>query len=322
MSMGKSASITIEVFPDPTSTCEDPVVNLNNYIGTGISNKNMLVDSADGITLGIKAHHRFDGDACEATRDGDRAVYTAPTGGDGGGLIYWNYDFVYDFGSAITAPLTALYGIRVRLDFDPADGDVANGDWYQMEYAIDSNLESSGPQGGGSQNMGFAWFGPPSSGGSIAGDFDQGPPSYAKWSGTENHMTIDPAAEGRYDVEVEIFELSSGDVIVSAAMYVLVSDGALVPPSCAVTEPAAPAQCPEDPPADDNTGKKAKSVKDASTAGSASKGTVSASVVAAVCGVVVVVAAAMVVAVKRSRRAHVAQDHVKDFEAQDFEQDF
>ncbi|MHC4810829.1 MAG: hypothetical protein ACYTEV_10755 [Planctomycetota bacterium] len=205
-----ATAVTIGSFdPDGTGTR----TNLNGSIGTGISNQNMVIDSAGGITLGLKSIHRFVGDWGAATLDGDRGVYTVSAGlgadTDPANLASnptaWSYTLAYDLGSA--NPLD--YGLRVRLDFDPADGPVGAGDWYQIDVA---GLPS---QGGDSQTMGFDWY---------AAFSDGAAPGFPNvtFSGTANYSDIDVLALGRYDVEVEIYELGTGNVVVATAMNVMV----------------------------------------------------------------------------------------------------
>ena len=206
-----ATAVTIGSF-DPAGT--GTRTNLNGYIGTGISNQNMVTDSAGGITLGLKSIEAFVGDWGPATLDGYRGVYTvsAGLGADtnpanlASNPTAWSYTIAYDL-SGVANPLD--YGLRVRLDFDPAEGPVGAGDWYQIEVA---GLTT---QGGDSQTMGFDWY---------AGFGDGPAPGFPNvtFSGTANYNYIDVLALGRYDVEVEIFELSTGNVIVATAMNVMV----------------------------------------------------------------------------------------------------
>lgn len=206
-----ATAVTIGSF-DPAGT--GTRTNLNGYIGTGISNQNMVIDSAGGITLGLKSIHRFVGDWGAATLDGDRGVYTvsAGLGADtnpanlASNPTAWSYTLAYDLGG-VANPLD--YGLRIRLDFDPADGPVGAGDWYQIEVA---GLTT---QGGDSQTMGFDWY----------AAFSDGPaPGFPNvtFSGTANYSDIDVLTMGRYDVEVEIYELGTGNVVVATAMNVMV----------------------------------------------------------------------------------------------------
>jgi len=310
MSMGMSASIVIEPFVDPSNPTS---VTVDNFIGgSGNGNTNYIVDTAGGVMLGLKSKNRYYGEWCPATIDSGRAVYVAAAGlgefpagvtsSAADGLTKWSYDYVFDVGTNDVSN----YGLRIRFDFDPAYGNVPNNKWYQVESPL-TPISGSTTQGGESWTMGWNNFGLVPADGTYSG---------LTFSGSANYMDIDPNAAGRYDVEVEIFELNGGNVVVSAAMYVLVVD--VVPDCPTTTTTNTPAV--GDPPLDD--GKKAKSTKKVGSAMfSALKGTASASVVAAVCGVVVVVAFAVLVTVKRSRRARAAQEvQVKDFEAHGFEQ--
>jgi hypothetical protein len=107
------------------------------------------------------------------------------------------------------APTHRDLGLRIRLDVDPADGPVGAGDWYQIDVA---GLPT---QGGDSQTMGFDWY---------AAFADGAAPGFPNvtFSGTANDNDIDVLAMGRYDVEVEIHELGTGNVIVATAMNVMV----------------------------------------------------------------------------------------------------
>lgn len=195
--------------------------NLNAYIGSGISNDNMVLDSAGGISLGLKSHNRFSGDWGAATLDGDRGVYSVdPGAGPGGaGLTKWSYLYVVDFGSETATE----YGIRVKLDFDGADGDVADGDWYVIDFPMDALFGNSFAQ---SETMGFDYYGSLLEGTNTV-DLGGGNMYDYMVSGSDNYIDIDPNTAGRYDVEVEIYALDSngaftGDAVVASAMSVVV----------------------------------------------------------------------------------------------------
>ena len=288
--MGMSSKSSKGASPVPEIGVFDPTPSdggdLDGLVGQGISNDNMIVNSANGVTLALKSQHRFVGDWCAPILDGDRYVFTASTGlGQcsaatcGSSPTTWDYLYVWD------VPTVNYYGIRIRLDFNPAVSPV---NWYQFEYPL-STL-----QGGDSQSMGFNWY-------PLFVDGVNSILPGVTFSGTANYQDINVATEGRYDVVVEIFELSSGTVIVTTKMSVVTTDDDIS--VCTTAPTASPTTS-----APTKSGKTKKSESTATT--SASTATVSASVVGAVCGVVVIVIAVMF-ALKRSSRATQAQAEVE-----------
>ena len=206
-------------------------VDLDGYVGEGIPAGNMAIDTdpTTGISVGLKSIHRYVGDWAPATFNATsgRYEYRALPGvgqinaaGDldpTGEATKWSYTVAWDFGDADTAN----YGIRYRLDFSPADGEVASGDWYEFTITPDSNPLPA--QDGDSQSMGFDWYGDVSDGTNdllTSEGTDTG--LDITFAGTANYQDIDVFAAGRYDVDVEIFDLTSGDVIAGSAISIIV----------------------------------------------------------------------------------------------------
>ncbi len=192
---------------------------LDGYVGSGISNDNMVLSSGSGISLGLKSHDRFAGDWGPASMSGGFGVYDVLPGlgpdTTGSGATRWSYLWAIDFGSAAPGD----YGVRVKLDFDPTAGPVADEDWYILEYTglfADTSI-------GDSQSMGFNWYDPA---GFPAGFVDGavGPSSFGfsefiSVDQSANYADIDVFAAGEYRVMVEVYEID-GDVVTSAGMIV------------------------------------------------------------------------------------------------------
>lgn len=191
--------------------------NLNGYVGTGISNDNMVLDGGSGISLGIKSQHRFNGDWADATDAGDRAIYRAlpgvgeVTGEDidpTGRATTWDYLYAIDFGTAVSES----YGLRLMLDFDAAIGEPAA--YVTIEQAFGTGLEKTGD----SQSMGFSfWDG-------LATIGTNAPVTLGgvTYTNAMFYQQIDPNEAGHYDVRFEVYELASGDIVAEAAMTVVV----------------------------------------------------------------------------------------------------
>ena len=151
----------------------DSASNMNSYTGggTGVSNANFVVDQASGITLGLKSHERYNGDWCPATYVDGRGVYHAHAGpgrrpetGHTAWLKFkgttWSYYYAYDLGENDPA----LYGIRVRLDFNPATVPAARNTWYTYEIFGHRNGGEDLPglpsaRAADSQSFGWDWWG-------------------------------------------------------------------------------------------------------------------------------------------------------------------
>ena len=221
-----------------------------------MSNANFVVDQASGITLGLKSHERYNGDWCPATYVDGRGVYHAHAGpgrrpetGHTAWLKFkgttWSYYYAYDLGENDPA----LYGIRVRLDFNPATVPAARNTWYTYEIFGHRNGGEDLPglpsaRAADSQSFGWDWWGdfadgehlnfkgnPAPEGGNRLITNSNGYDAYA-WdtedttctTGTTTGHSYITNTPGVYEVDVEIYLLSDPSTpIVSSSMTVIVS---------------------------------------------------------------------------------------------------
>jgi hypothetical protein len=313
---------------------------------------------------------RFGGDWCPATLEGNHGVYIVSTGDPGNRdwpATRWSYTFVYDLTGVGVDP--TLYGLRMRVDFDSAFGAADDSKWYQMEFVSHhggtSGCESTGKggcvpvagdtvqglaaQGGNSYSLGYANIPAPDSFyPNLAGEgVDVRITGSANYPGFGPPNGFDADEEGRYDIEVEIYELANDNVVVATAMSVFTSSS-LVPsfnqcggrtgdPPCTVAGnanklcgttncqpnfvPQVVAECPvpaptASPTTSSPTPMKKKSPKKSDKrvtqlASSVSSSYQTASVIAGAVGAaVVVVAVAIMIAFRRSRRFAVEEGDV------------
>jgi hypothetical protein len=252
---------TVTVFEPPG----DPITNLNNYYGSGNSNADMIVASVDGIMLAIKSHNRYGGQPvmCPPTLEDNRYVFHAPTGqgeeSDHWPTTKWTYDFVYDL-SGVTP---ALYGLRTRIDFDPATTYPSASEWYTVErfgYTNENGGDGLEVKGGNSLSLGYCNIersdgvsvqdgviihisgseNNPGFGGYSGGACTDSCSSVCLVDGTDYNVVngFDATIEGaRYEFEHEIFELANpGNVIVAVGMSVVTHDSVPECPNPSPTE--------------------------------------------------------------------------------------
>jgi len=327
---------TVTVFEPPSG---GPIDNLNEYYGGGNTPADMIVaTAANGVMLGIKSHNRY-GDQpsfCTPTLDSNgRYVFHVEAGQYYGSTHWpatkWSYDFVYDL-STVGLNGAALYGLRTRLDFNPAAAYPSASEWYQVErygYVNDGGGSGLEVTGGNSLTLGYCNI--ELSDGSYIQDGvnihvtgSENNPGFVGYAagdctgtclticGTNPYTNIDgfnADTLGRYEFEHEIFELANPNKVIVAVGMSVVTHGTI--PTCPTLSPT---QSPTtSPPTDSPTtssptpASAAKSVKTpkavlqpASAVSSASQ---TSSLVAVVAGALVVVVAGIIISVRRRRSA-------------------
>jgi hypothetical protein len=163
----------------------------------------------------------------------DPTRFTVSTG-DPGNRIWpatrWSYDFAYDLTSAGVDP--SLYGLRTRLDFDPAEAYPSA--WYQVErYAYtDVSGVHNGLQAKGGNSLTLGYCNIDAADGEYVQDGVNirvsGSANYPGFGGVNNYCGnantvggFDARVEGRYEIEHEIYEIARpNNVIVSVSMSV------------------------------------------------------------------------------------------------------
>jgi hypothetical protein len=175
-----------------------------HFNGSGIPNDAMMIDSFDGVTIGLTATQRYSNNPV-VTNDG-AGTYYAAVGGDllnaDPGYARWNFNWFIGGATAFN------YNYQLLYDFDPAAGNAGHG-------ALESIWLTILPQD--SYNLGFGFLGTTFPGLFTAPGF--GP--------------FDPAAHGSYTFALQQFD-ANFNLVGSVGMEVIVGSGA----TSTVPEPA------------------------------------------------------------------------------------
>jgi hypothetical protein len=161
--------------------------NLNGYVGTGISDADMVVSTSGDLKIGIKGFERFVGDVAN---NGVDTFYAQPgfSAFAPSGSATWNYVFAVDAGTNALSN----YNVKLLVDFDPSAGT----SFVEADY---SSFLGASSKFGDSQNLAFNF-----------------------WSSLPGYQAFNAFAPGKYDFVLNVAPKSNPNNVLSSAMSVVV----------------------------------------------------------------------------------------------------